>query len=271
MSDARQLTEDFALKFPAGAAHVLSQGGAADVAMILNALSPNAASRLAAKLSTQLLLALISQRLADPVAWLANASVDDATAILGRLPREHSLATVNALTNQRQRRRLLRYLNFPPHSVGALVRDVTLRFSLSQPISDIVNEIRLSNSSSEQPVGILDDNDRYAGVLDIWRLVATPPTVGLARDCLKRPTPLRPELSVPSALGLKSWNDNIWLPVVDADQRLLGAVFHNKLVEASKVLGSATNPPSKDIVTIATAFIEIIGGSVASMFGPHRS
>ncbi len=263
MTDA--LTRDFAQSSPADFARVLTRGTAAEVSNILDTLTPVVRSAVVGKLPSHVLVTLLDEELADPITWLASASMDDATAIIGRLPRERALACVNALPNPRQRRRLLQYMNFPSHSVGALVSDVPFRFHVGQAVAEIITSVRNSDSATTQPIALLDGNERYAGVLDLWQLAIFGQAGGLAGDYLRAVEPLRPELAAPDALEHGAWDENVWLPVVDHGSRLLGAVFRAKLVQAVESLAPQSVSPTQNVANIAAGVVTLLGDAVTAV------
>ena len=126
MTEPDFLNADFARKHPDLFARSLGRGEAEEIAAVLEALPIAVAASIVSRLPASKVQALqaLDQQLDEK--WLANAPVEDAKTLLSRMPRERSLMLVNSLTSRKRRHRLLQYLNYPAHSIGALVTDVPL-------------------------------------------------------------------------------------------------------------------------------------------------
>ena len=71
-----------------------------------------------ARLPAGRILGLLESGENSPEAWLADAPFDDEVVLLSRMRPVRRLALINALTNQRPKRTLLRHEQYPTHTIG---------------------------------------------------------------------------------------------------------------------------------------------------------
>ena len=116
---ADPLVEAFARKSPATFARALGKGTPEEAAGLIQDLPGPLAVRVAAALSPGLFAAVAAFDLNILRGWLEHSDVDSAVAFASRLPREKSLALVEALENASLKRRLGRALRYPEHCVGS--------------------------------------------------------------------------------------------------------------------------------------------------------
>jgi Mg/Co/Ni transporter MgtE len=257
MSDADPLNEDFAREFPDSFARVSARGRTEDIVAILASLPAEVAAAVAARMPASTMVSLMQSGLVKPEVWLADARFDDAIALLGHLPRVHALDLVDAMQDRTTRRRLRQFLSYPAHSVGALVSDAGLRFTERTPIGELLHELRALDGA--RPAIVLGEDGLYLGIVNLWRLALREGDNGIARDCMEPVRPLRPELPVATAVEAEQWRTRVWLPVVDHDRHVLGAVPRARVLESHS--GESHAPPSaaEGLATLAGQFTEVAG------------
>lgn len=258
MTDIDPLMADFATRFPDSFARVLSRASANDVSRALGQLPPRIKASIVARLPGAQVTQLLNSGKHTPELWLADASFDDAVMLLSRLPRERRLAMVNSLRDSKRRQRLLRHQQYPAHSVGALVGDILLRIRLDASAKDVAHELREIGGDDPVTIVVVDSDGCYAGLLNLWRLLARDRPVGKVRDYVRTVAPISPETPIPSAVRNEGWFDHDWLPVVDQKQRVLGAVSRARLYRAARAF-SVQEQGATD------AFLEIVSGSVYAL------
>lgn len=232
MSNGNRLTLDFARKHPDDFARILGRGETREIADVLLSLPAATAASIASRLSASRVRAILAAETRVENDWLRAASLDDAKTLLSRMPREHSLTMVNAIEDRNRRRKLQQHLNYPAHSVGALVTDVPLRFSSAASADDVLAELRKLQSEDPPLVAILEADGRYLGTLDAWGLLLHKKSGKDLRALVIRTPSLHPETSLTSAAGDPGWKHNHWLPVIDHEQKLLGAITRASLFSA---------------------------------------
>lgn len=170
MADTDILNADFARKHPDKFARLLGRGDANEISQVLNKLPKPVAASIVSRLPASRIDLLLSTGEADAGHWLADAPFNDAVALLSRIPRERSLVLVNSLKNRERRRRLLQYLKYPAHSVGALVTDAPVRVGSETQVEEVLAELRTFDRDKPRPVVVSHPDGTYCGVLDAWRL-----------------------------------------------------------------------------------------------------
>lgn len=224
MADQDRLNTDFARSHADTFARILGRGDVAEIAKVLETLPPDVAASVVSRLPPSRVAALIASGQQAEARWLADAPLNDAKTLLSRLPRESSLPLVNSIPDRQRRRKLLQYLNYPAHSVGALVTEMPLRFASDMPTADVLAELRSLRADYPGFVAIVRTDGRYLGTLDIWALLTSDALGGTIRDFVVATPRLHAETSLSSAIHDEDWQSNSWLPVVDHEQHLLGGV-----------------------------------------------
>ncbi|MDX1515604.1 MAG: hypothetical protein R3288_02130 [Woeseiaceae bacterium] len=234
MPDTDRLTSDFARKHPDAFAKVLNRGETSEIFEIVLQLPTDAVAAVVSRLSKGCIDGVLKNERCPVQDWLVDAPLADAVKLLGRIPREQSLALVNSLPHRERRHRLLRYLRYPSHSVGALVSDVTVRIAADTPAADVLAELRGLQPDSESSLAVLHPDGRYLGVLDPWALLMEETLAGPIRDYVKNVPVQSPETSQINAKEDPAWLDHSWLPVVDHEARLLGSIARRDLFAAAE-------------------------------------
>ncbi len=263
------MTNDFARLHPDAFARVLLDATPAEITAMCNALPPATAAGVAARLPATVLGDMLNSGAIQPALWLGAGSTDDAIELLGRIPEERRLALVNGLPDRTRRRRLQQFLNYPPHSIGALASDSMLRFRQHTPIGDVLAELRRA-PVAEQPAVVLDDASHYLGVLATWRMLTADPLVGEAGDYVITVEPMRPEVPLESAGRARPWRDHNWLPIVDHSQHVLGWVSRARMLENIDE-SDELSPASAPLIDLADAMFrveaDLLGNLIAAPVG----
>lgn len=232
MDRADQLTSDFARRHPDAFAKILGRGEAAEISQVLQALPSTLATRIIARLPSSRVTALLAMGKYPHTKWLSDAPLDDTLMLLSRIPRENCLTLINSLGDSERRRELLQFLKYPAHSLGALVSAVPVRIAADMSASEALVELRGLDSGDPGLLTVVRGDGRYLGTLDLWALLSRDPPPGQVRD-YTLPTPaLHPETSILSAREDADWNNNNCLPIIDHEERLLGAVTRASVFSA---------------------------------------
>jgi Mg/Co/Ni transporter MgtE len=259
MSSSNKLTLDFARKHPDDFARVLGRGEPREMADVLANLPAATAASIASRLSASRVRAILAAEPRFEDDWLREASLDDAKTLLSRMPRGHCLTVVNAIADRSRRRKLLQYLNYPAHSVGALVTDVPLRFSSASTAADVIAELREQDAKNPPLVAIVSPDGRYLGTLNAWGLLMQQKAGRELREFMTATPSLHPETSLHSAAAEPGWQRYDWLPVVDHEQKLLGGITRSSLY-------SAIENPQAGNVTAAHLF-EVLFSDLVRLLG----
>lgn len=233
MTDIDPLSLDFATRYPDSFSRVLGRGSVEECAQVIDSLPVEHRAGIVARLPAthiQHLLALTGE---NPTLWLQEAPFDDAINMLSRIPRDRRLSIVNAVTDRKRQRQLLRHQQYPAHSIGALVGDIPMRIAAETPAVDALAELHKFEDEDPGPLIVVDANGRYTGVLDRWRLLMDNPPSGHVSDYVIDVRPVRPETPIGAAAMISDWHTRNWLPVVDHRRRPLGAVSRAKVFRAA--------------------------------------
>jgi len=223
------LIEDFARQSPDSFARSLTQGTPDEISALLADLPPALAIRVAAALPPSRFGTIAALDLDVLLGWLEQADVDTGVAFITRLPRGRGLALVDALENVSLKRRLGRALRYPEHCVGARLTGDVLRVSAETMVADLLAELRTGDTREPPRAVVLDAQNRYSGVLDLWRLMLEENAGRHVRDFAIAVAPLQPETSIADARSSTQWRDHLWLPVADFRGRVLGSVARKSL------------------------------------------
>lgn len=259
MTDVDPFAADFGAKFPDSFARILGRASTNDVSKMLEKLPPDVKASIVARLPGAQINELLNSGKHEPEKWLEDASFDDAVTLLSRIPRERRLAIVNSLGDRKRRQRLLRHQQYPTHSVGALVSDVLLRISLDSDAADVVRELREIAGDDPEKMIVVDRDGCYAGLLNLWRLLASDPPAGKIRDYVRKTAPIYPETPILSAIQNEDWFNHNWLPVVDQKQRVLGSVSRALLFRTARSFKVKEQSAADVIFELMAGSVTVLG------------
>ncbi|NNF16406.1 MAG: CBS domain-containing protein [Gammaproteobacteria bacterium] len=265
MSERDLLNSEFASKHPDAFAKVLGRGDPGEIAVILESLPPATAASIASRLPASRIKTLLASDDHSKARWLADAPLDDAKTLLSRIPRENSLALINSIPSRIRRRKLLQYLNYPAHSLGALVTDVAIRFSSEMSAADVLAELRSIDTGNPGLIAIVRPDGRYLGTLDLWALLVSDDPVGPIRKFSVRTPTMHPETSLITAAQDRYWHSNNWLPVVDHENHLLGAVSRSSILLATVQPEARARSNSKLFTLLVTDVMRLFGRVLDAM------
>jgi len=259
MSEDDLLNADFARKHPDMFARILGRGEPAEIADVLQSMPRALSASIASRLPASRISALLASGDDVEARWLADAPLDDAKTLLSRIPRERSLALVNSLSDRTRQRKLLQHLNYPSHSVGALVVDVPVRFTADEKTVDVLAELRTIATGFPGLVAIVRPDGRFLGVLNLWSLLVDPAPGGSIRDFTVSMPTLHPETSLASAVEDKDWQNHNFIPVVDHEERLLGSVSRATLFSATERPDERMRPTMDLFASLTKDVIHLFG------------
>ena len=235
MTEVDPLTTGFARSDPPAFARVLGRGTTTEIMPVLLGLAPDVVATVLAQLSLPAIEEILADKRSDPQHWLSVAPTDDAVALIGRIPRKLGVELCDSLVDRERRRRLLRHLKYPSHSVGSLARDVVVRISADLSGKDCLDELRRLDLQDPGPIAVLASDSRYMGLLNLWSMLRRDPPAGSVRDHVVAAATLFPETSLINATRQAAWAEHNWLPVVDHDGRLIGGVQRREIFSAAKL------------------------------------
>lgn len=268
MTDVGRLTAAFAERHPYEFAQAARHGDSAELCALLARLPAAAAAAVLVHLPAET-AAHVSAELEPAVLadWLAAAPLDVAVRLLWRLGDEHRDPVLAELSDARLRRLLSTLVLYPRRTVGALVDARIIAVSAQSTVADVVASLRrLDDAGADVLICVTDADARYLGAVDLPRALAAEPGT-LVDRCLDAVTPLRAEMSMPSALDAPGWLERTRLPVVDGDQRLLGSMARRTLLEAVHAERPAEEGFAGVVLTLAGRFLDVSGQLLMLVLG----
>jgi Mg/Co/Ni transporter MgtE len=267
VTNSDKLLRNFAQDSPDDFAAELAAAEAAEIRDILAALPPASAVEVLARLPSRTLLLLMEAGCDDLGEWLDAAAFESAAEFLVRLPSQQSSALVNRLHNAKLQRRLMRLLNFPSHCIGSLVFGAYMRVGADWSMARLMQEYQSIDSTVEKPAIVVDEAGRYKGVLDLWRIVTSKSSGGVALDFCRQVPPLIPEMSFASVVELRQWQSRNWLPVVDQEHRVLGSVRRDQVVEQARIAEEARGQNQDILYDLLAQLFMVMGNLMRRLLG----
>ena len=199
----------------------------------LMALEDGAALLLEMEVSGQLQLieSLGPEQLAS---YVATMEPDDAADVVGGLASEHAEDVLAQLPTQ-MRRAIERLLVYPEDSAGGLMDPDVVRVHDWQTVNEALNTIRSYvyrvGMDDFFSVFVLDKDDRLVGVVPNWHLLIAQPGQ-LIGDIMETDlVSVRPETDQEEIAHLVRDHNLVTVPVVDENNRLLGRVTVDDVVD----------------------------------------
>lgn len=267
MAEIDPLNTDFAKRHPDAFAKILAKGNVDEIAALLGKLPPDAAASIVARLPASRVNMLLASGHAAETRWLSNAPLKDAVTLLSRIPRERSLALVNSVRNRERRRRLLQFLKYPSHSVGALVSDVPVRLTADTRAKEVLAELRAMDTTDPGPLIVVQPDGRYLGMLDLWALVVKDPPTGAISEYTIAAAALHPETTLESAVQNPAWHDFNWLPVIDHAKQVLGGVSRSSVFNAARKEIRGQRQWGDFLSVLIVDVIQTLGGLIEHIIG----
>lgn len=226
------LTQAYLLNHPLHAARKLETMAPADVVQVLQQQKLHVLVRVLERLAPSLALSVV-QLLPGSMAAAALAVMDVSAALnlLARLPeadRAALLAQMQTATADEFRT----LLEYPENTVGRLMNPATIAFDRHTTAGGAIGQLRAQQVRSLGHMFLLDDDMRLAAKVDLRRLPlvdSQTPLVELAEPVRVFVQAMDPREEV---YELLSQHEVDVLPVVDVEQRLVGVVEGQELLDA---------------------------------------
>jgi len=190
-----------------------------DSADILEKLEEEKAAEVAGRLSTRELTSILGEM--EP---------DEAADLLGDLVPSQAARALDALEDASEIRPFLAY---PDESAGGLMTTAEIVLHKGMTVEEAIAHLRAVRPDAETVyyLFVVDWRDRLVGVVSLRALIIAPPRTRV--DEILNPDVIYVEAEDDQevAARLMSHYDLVALPVVDAEQRMLGVITHDDLVE----------------------------------------
>jgi CBS domain-containing protein len=168
---------------------------------------------------------------ADVAEVLARMESDDAADLVSELPEERRDEVVRLLPLV-QRRRVRALLGYDPATAGGLMSPEFLCVFTQATQREVIERIRTSHISAEALgwIYVMNASKRLAGAVALVDLLRAGPDAVLG-DIADMPQRIRPDAELEEVARLMTDFDLTVVPVVDAEERLLGVVTVDDVLE----------------------------------------
>jgi len=223
---------------------------------------PEVFSYLPDRTQTDLLKALTEE---ETRVILAGLSPDDRTEFLQELPGQAIQKMLNLLTPE-DRRETLQLLGYPGESVGRLMTPDYVAVRPEWTVDEALAHVRLRGKDSEtiNVVYVTDARWKLLGVLGLRRLILTPPSERIGDVMEESVVRVSAFEDREKAVQLISRYDITVLPVVDANEILLGIVTIDDLFDVAEEEATEDFQKSAAVNPLRTSYRE---SSVLSLYG----
>ena len=231
--DAAQSTSLLASMHPADISHLLESTTAENRDFIWPLLPPGSEGEVLLHLNDELRASFIGKMDADTLRLAAeNLDTDDLADIIPEMPlnvTQELLLTMEA----HERERLRSVLAYPEDTAGGLMDPDTIM--VREDISlDVV--LRYLRRRGEIPEGtdklfVVDREDHYLGILPLSRLLTNDPGAHVAAVMDKEIQAIPAEMPAQDVAKMFERHDLITAPVVDVENRLLGRITIDDVVD----------------------------------------
>lgn len=255
MKTDNPLSRDFLAHYPVEAARVLEQVSAEHVAALF--------TELPMQLVQTVIVAMLPEKAAASLEAMPESAVVDLVSDmpgveLARLFRRLTPGKQEQLMGQlpeKIRRRLRRYLDYPPASAGALLDAGIDMLPASMSVSEALRRIGRKEQSVSNEIYMIDDGHRLVGVINLGRLLTANRNADLHDIMNPKTQALSVHATAESLLLHPGWKKRQKLPVVERDNTLVGVLDINDLREAVDP-GQATvsRDPMENLLSLASLY-----------------
>lgn len=267
---ADPLVMDFARRYPAEVAAMISREPIDEVVALLRALPHDAAvAVLPIVPGSQLGRIIETLGDAETARWLDDAGFDPAVAVLLRLRAERRAPILAAMPTRRRRLAVEARFAWPEGTLGALASRRLVTVPAGATLRDVAAELAaLPDAAADDDVTIhvLDTGGQLRGEVDLRRALESEDRDLPVERCLQRVDGLAADTPIASAVKAPVWRRLARVPVVDRENRLVGTVTHAQLREAVATV-DATAEAFETVSDLATNFLDVLGSLAALAFG----
>ncbi len=162
---------------------------------------------------------------------IVSTSVENATYFLNALPSVQQEKLISQMSKDRQWK-IKKFLSYPEGSTGRIMQ--SQMFTLAPHISAEEGLEILRKQAQEQSIYYIycvEKSGQLVGVISLRALATAPPDTLLSQILKKEVVSVRPHVSAEEAAQMVSHYDFIALPVVDDDNKLLGLVTVDDVID----------------------------------------
>ncbi len=236
-----ELEESLKGLHPADIAEIFDEVKAAEANYIYRLLEEERAADVLVELDEddreKLLATLTSKEIAEQV--IDNIDSDDAADVLGELPEEKKDEVISLITDEEQKKVINALLQYDEDTAGGIMGKELVKVRRSWSIARGIREMRKQAESIDQvyTIYVTDDNDRLVGSLSLKRLLFSSSSIKTLISDIYNQESMRyvtPDESAENCANIMEKYDLIALPVVDENEKLLGRITIDDVVDVIK-------------------------------------
>lgn len=244
------LSHEFLLQHPAGAARVLEQISAEDVAALLNeksieiiapvlvAMLPTFAAACVARMDTILAAKLMTEL---PITIAAR---------IYRLQPPQVQEALSGHLSSKLRSRIRRILEYASLSAGDLMDPRVNMLPEDLTVADAIRRIERYRQSVSCEIYIVDNTHHLLGAVELGKLLTSQHHVRL-RDIMKRTKrSVSAHASSDNLLSHPGWAERQRLPVVERDNTLIGVLDYSRVKETVAPESAEVNEPLENLMSL---------------------
>ncbi len=200
---------------------------------------------------------------------LMAAAQDDAVAICSHL-RESLYPAILAAAPAAGRQRIRQLLEYPSHSLAALVTTDFIRVEAGTLCGAFCEQLSTSSDTRPRPILVVDAQGRYSGMVSLRALYSRSNRARSVGSVANPVDPLSGMTSAESALSSRLWLRYTELPVVDLRHRLLGVVTRASLQRVAGRDNPAEFSVDRVVGELASGYLSLCGRLLESVLGGRR-
>ncbi len=227
---------------PADAAETLENLPGEEAAEVVAEMEVDAAAEALSHMAMPLAVSVIEDLIDEDPAYagrlLGEMAPDDATDLLQRMPaadRDRLLSLVGVGTAHRLRELMV----YPPESAGGMMTTQYLSVRDNENVAEAIEHIRRGEPiENAQQAYVTDRKGRLKGVIGLRKLLVSRSSDLIADICEHRVDAVSPEIDRELLAHEFERYDYLELPIVDAEQRLLGVVTVDDVIDIIRAEGT---------------------------------
>ena len=170
---------------------------------------------------------------------------DDAVDVIAEIPEDERAAILRGIP-ARELAEIEELMGYSEDSAGGIMDPMVISVRENETVSEAIRQIR--NSDVDEDfffVFVVDKNDHYLGYVRVKLLLTRPESTRIGQLTERDTIYVRTDTDQEEVKNIFSKNDLIVVPVVDADNRLVGRITADRVIEV------AEEEAAEDLYTMA--------------------
>ncbi len=218
---------------PADVAQIISQVRTDERSAIFSALSEKTAAESLHELEPvigAMLLTTIDTKKALSI--LEKMPSDEAADIIGDLPPEKADELLR-LMRVRKAQAIRDLLKHKDETAGGLMTTEFITLTQNMTVEQVISKLREIGPNAETIyyLYVVDEQERLAGILSLRNLIVSPPEKSISEIMIKDIVTVTPEMNQREVAGVTSKYNLLALPVVDKDNKILGIITVDDVID----------------------------------------